>query len=125
MTVDSRSEPGLPDLLEDAGMPPPRRNGELVFDAPWESRAFGMAMMLHEQGRFPWRDFSAALAREIARSDTHPAGTVFPVAADAEARYYTHWMGALESLLLSTGLLSGAEIEARTHEFAQGLWDEH
>ena len=27
---------------------PPRSNGELVFEAPWESRSFGMAVALSE-----------------------------------------------------------------------------
>ena len=31
---------------------PPRSNGELVFAAPWESRAFGLAMALHDGGLF-------------------------------------------------------------------------
>ena len=30
---------------------PPRSNGELVFEAPWESRSFGMAVALSEPGR--------------------------------------------------------------------------
>ena len=28
---------------------PPRANGELVFEAPWESRAFGIAIALVER----------------------------------------------------------------------------
>ena len=26
----------------------PRKNGELVFDEPWQGRVFGMAVALHE-----------------------------------------------------------------------------
>jgi hypothetical protein len=33
---------------------PPIRNGELAFAAPWESRAFGMAMVLRNRGAFAW-----------------------------------------------------------------------
>jgi len=32
----------------------PSRNGELVFQAPWEGRAFGMAVALHDAGLFTW-----------------------------------------------------------------------
>ena len=32
----------------------PRSNGELVFDAPWQSRAFGMAVSLSRAGYFSW-----------------------------------------------------------------------
>ncbi len=28
----------------------PRKNGELVFAAPWEGRAFGLAVLLSEKG---------------------------------------------------------------------------
>ena len=44
---------------------PPRRNGELVFEAPWESRAFGMAVALCEQGLFEWEEFRRCLIAEI------------------------------------------------------------
>ena len=40
----------------------PRQNGELVFESPWEARAFGIAVALSEAGQYPWPDFSAALA---------------------------------------------------------------
>ena len=38
---------------------PPRANGELVFEAPWESRAFGVAVALHESGALRLRARSA------------------------------------------------------------------
>jgi len=44
----------------------PRKNGELVFEAPWEARAFGLAVALNEAGVYPWRDFSQGLAAETA-----------------------------------------------------------
>ena len=40
----------------------PRKNGELVFEAPWEARAFGLAVALNDSGLYPWRDFSQRLA---------------------------------------------------------------
>ena len=40
-----------PDVASaDAPAAPPRDNGELVFEAPWESRAFGVAVALHDAG---------------------------------------------------------------------------
>ncbi len=44
----------------------PRQNGALVFEAPWEARAFGLAVALNEAGVYPWRDFSQGLAAETA-----------------------------------------------------------
>ena len=40
------ADPGY--LLDSSGpAAPPRDNGELVFAAPWESRAFGLALALN------------------------------------------------------------------------------
>ena len=78
---------------------PPRDNGELVFAEPWESRAFGMAVGLHDAGAFTWPTFQAAL---IAR-----------IAADASGAYYRHWLGALEDVLAADGLVSRGDIAAR------------
>jgi nitrile hydratase accessory protein len=86
---------------------PPRSNGELVFEAPWESRAFGVAVALHESGALDYERFRAALIEEIAASD------------DA---YYEHWAAALERVLLAGGVVSEDELDARAaaleHEWA-------
>ena len=39
----------------------PRKNGELVFNAPWEGRIFGMAVVLNEKGAYPWDAFRGQL----------------------------------------------------------------
>ncbi len=43
----------------------PRKNGELVFEAPWESQAFGMAIALYEQGLYDWEEFRERVFSEI------------------------------------------------------------
>ena len=35
----------------------PRKNGELVFEEPWEGRVFGMAVALHDQRLYGWEEF--------------------------------------------------------------------
>jgi hypothetical protein len=35
----------------------PRKNGELVFDAAWEARVFGMTISMHERQLFEWNEF--------------------------------------------------------------------
>ena len=35
----------------------PRKNGELVFDAAWEARVFGMTISMHERQLFAWNEF--------------------------------------------------------------------
>ena len=55
---------------------PPRKNGELIFDEPWQSRAFGMAVALNEDQCYPWDDFRDRLIAQIADADARddPAG---------------------------------------------------
>lgn len=90
---------------------PPRANGELVFEEPWESRAFGMAMTLYEQGRFAWDEFRRALIAEIAAWErAHPDGSSF--------RYYARWLAALERVLAEKRLCAAPELDRRTRELA-------
>ena len=50
-------------LTGDAAVP--RRNGELVFDEPWQSRAFGLAVGLAERGVFDWEEFRTRLITAV------------------------------------------------------------
>lgn len=86
---------------------PPRSNGELVFAEPWESRAFAMAVALHEAGRFTWPTFQAAL---IARIGAWQAGQPWS--------YYEHWLAALEDVLASDGAVAAEEVAARAGRLA-------
>jgi nitrile hydratase accessory protein len=87
---------------------PPRSNGELVFAAPWESRAFGMAMALHDGGLFDWEDFRQQLIRAVARAE----------AAGGEFSYYRCWLEALQAVLDDRGLVDIAAVESRAAELA-------
>ncbi len=88
----------------------PRKNGELVFDEPWHSRAFGMAVALHEQGCFEWEQFRARLIARIAEAEQRPE----------PFEYYRCWLAALEDTLDTTGLLAGDETRERAYEFEFG-----
>lgn len=90
---------------------PPRTNGALVFDEPWESRAFGLAMSLSQAGAFEWEDFRAELIKAVASWEkAHP---------DHEGyRYYERWLEAMQATLTTKGLVSTAEADARVHEFS-------
>jgi nitrile hydratase accessory protein len=81
----------------------PRQNGELVFATPWEARAFGLAIALQESGIYAWREFSAALAAEIARAEQ----------AGDTSTYYERWLSGLEKLLVANGLVTPSEISDR------------
>jgi nitrile hydratase accessory protein len=81
----------------------PRTNGELVFGQPWESRAFGLAAALADQGVFSWKDFQSGLIAEVAAYD----------ADSGEYVYYERWLGALEALLAERGIVAPADIDDR------------
>ena len=51
---------GLDGVLEGPAAPP-AANGELVFEAPWQARLFGMAWSLCDAGLFEWDEFRAKL----------------------------------------------------------------
>ena len=87
---------------------PPRSNGELVFASPWESRAFGLAMSLHDGGLIEWEAFRQELIKAVARAE----------AAGGEFSYYRCWLEALQVLLDREGLVDGATVEQRAGELA-------
>lgn len=89
----------------------PRKNGEPVFEAPWQSRAFGMVVGLHTAGLFPWDDFKTLLIEEVA------AGAK---GSPEEGHYYHQWIRAFWRLLVAKGILSEAEMAARREEFLTG-----
>jgi nitrile hydratase accessory protein len=94
--------------LEDP-IAPPRSNGEPVFEEPWQSRAFGMVVTLHQQGAFAWDDFRERLIAEVAAAE-----------AGAGRPYYESWLAAFQRLAVEKGLLTADELTARRDEFATG-----
>jgi len=105
------SEPAIAALDVQGPAAPPRRNGELVFEAPWESRLFGLTLSLHRAGLFPWEEFRARLVAEIRAWEA--AGH-----AQAEWSYYARWQAAFEALLAAKGLCAPPELELRMRAFA-------
>jgi nitrile hydratase accessory protein len=89
---------------------PPRRNGELAFEAPWQSRVFGATLALVERGRLDWEGFRARLIAEIGVHDARHPGEATP--------YWSCWLAALESLLSDTGLCRPDDVLARERALA-------
>ena len=92
----------------------PRSNGELVFAAPWEGRAFGIAVALNEGGAYEWSEFQRRLAEEIAAAPPDDEGSV----------YYERWLASLERLLLEQGMISHEELEDRFAAYESGELDD-
>ena len=68
-----------------------------VFAEPWEARTFAMVRVLRDTGIISAAQWSIALAAQL---DGDRPGEVG----------YRHWLGALESLLTSNGLVSHDEL---------------
>jgi len=94
----------LPELPCDSAGP--------VFNAPWEARAFAMALALHERGVFTWSEWAQHLAQAI--GDAQVAGD-----PDTGQTYYQHWLTALERISATKGLLTIGLLARRKSE-----WDE-
>ena len=92
----------------------PRDNGELVFEAPWEGRAFGIAVTLNEQRLYEWGEFRDELVEKISADEE----------ASVQSSYYERWLGAMEELLLKRGLVTLEELDRRMAEFASGQRDD-
>jgi nitrile hydratase accessory protein len=99
----------------DEQMALPRKNGELAFEAPWEARAFGLAVAMNESGLYAWRDFSQGLAAEIAAAEREGAAS----------SYYERWLASLEKLVIARGLTTRAELDAWTAKQALNDHDDH
>lgn len=102
-----------PGVLEWEGpLSPPRWNGELVFDALWESRVFGMTMTLYEHGAFQWDEFRDRLIAAIATWERahHPH--------DEAYRYWDRWLEAFEALVAEKGLCPQDAVTTRVAELA-------
>lgn len=103
------------ELPVDGPAAPPRRNGELAFDEPWQGRSMALAVYLCEQGRFRWSDFQQALIRRIGAWEQ----TAEP--ERGEYRYWDHWQSALEDVLTAaavepeTLVARAVEISRRPH----------
>ena len=92
----------------------PRDNGELIFEAPWEGRAFGIAVALNDQRVYEWREFRDELVEKIAADE----------AAAGQSPYYGRWLAAMEQVLLKRGLVTAEELDVRTAEYASGERDD-
>ncbi len=90
------------------------RDESSVFSAPWEARAFAIALGLSEAGLFTWDEFRAQLIAEVGASDRirERDGT------SDQGEYYQHFVRALETIVREKNIASGAELAAKIAELA-------
>ncbi|MCY3927159.1 MAG: nitrile hydratase accessory protein [Acidobacteria bacterium] len=98
-------------LDEDGAAAPPRENGELAFDAPWESRLFGLTMALVEGGQLDWEMFRGRLIARITDWETR--------SRDETWDYWQRWREAFEDSLELAGLVERPEIDHLVRRLAR------
>ena len=96
----------------------PPGEDDAVFEAPWQARAFALAVAFRREDDFPWAAFQERLAEELEKADE---AVDDPEAV--EETYYRAWLAALERLLVSEGVLEEGELADRVAEFASGERD--
>jgi len=89
-----------------------------TFEAPWQARAFGVAVALTDEGRrWDWEAFQNRLVDETGASGDS--------ADDHEAAYYRAWLRALERFAVGEGLVDPDAFVDRAAEFDAGDRDAH
>lgn len=83
MTPEIAVDPGIARTRGPGELP--RQNGELVFGAPWEGRAFAMGVATIQALGLEWEDFRLRL--------------VAAIDAELDRPYYESWLSALEELV--------------------------
>jgi len=110
----SDGSPTLPSVFDGGTLP---EDSDLVFESPWQARAFAVAVAAYDQDQFDWNEFQSRLVDEIDADEADTWGE------QTEQFYYERWLRALESLVSDLGIASPEELTARAREFHEGERD--
>jgi len=94
---------------------------DLTFSAPWEARAFAIAVRLSEAGVCSWDEFRAHLIAEIGKADRVRA---HGWSEDGDG-YYVYFLRALENLLREKNLVDAPSLEAKMREITDAGHHDH
>ncbi len=89
----------------------PMRDGEPVFDEPWQGRAFALAVQTVTSLGLPWDAFRTHLIAAIDRQPHRP--------------YYESWLDALEALAVTQRATDTGELDHHRMAAASYRVDEH
>jgi nitrile hydratase accessory protein len=78
----------------------PRDDDGPIFQNPWEAQAFAMVVALHDKGLFTWGEWVEVLAQKVKSAD------------DRGDTYYSHWLAALEQLVIDKKVTSFESLHA-------------
>ncbi|MDX2212400.1 MAG: nitrile hydratase accessory protein [Oculatellaceae cyanobacterium bins.114] len=94
----------------------PTDQDELVFQAPWEARAFAIVNQLVASEHYSWSEWTDYLVSEIAATEKESPGT---------KTYYEQWVSACEKLLTAKGLLEPELIRYKIAELLAERESDH
>jgi nitrile hydratase accessory protein len=112
MTTLNPPEPNSDRINLSALQELPRDAGGPVFAAPWQARAFALAVTLSDQGYFTWKEWAAVLAEELQAATKSGK-------QDDGSGYYEVWLLALERIVTTRGIADHAAMLARKAEWAE------
>ena len=92
---------------------PPTSNGEIIFEAPWQNRLFGIAETLCQQGYFSRDTFRIYLIQAIEAWEAKNLGQT-----DEDYAYFDLFQLALTGLLQDEALLEFDSLERRVLELS-------
>ncbi len=93
-------------MADEAPGPLARRDGDPVFDEPWQAQTLAIAATMTAAGTFTAQQWSTALGAELERARERGE-------PDGPETYYAAALAALEHLLTTDGRLTGPGIAAR------------
>jgi len=93
---------------------------DVIFSAPWEARAFAMAIRLSQSGICTWDEFRRHLIVEIGRGDKVSAhGWI-----EDHDRYYAYFLRALEQVLREKGIVDPFMLETKMRAISEAEQDD-
>jgi Nitrile hydratase beta subunit len=99
-----------PELDLDGPAAPPRSNGELTFEHPWQGRLFATTMAACAVGLIDYSELRDQLIAGIAERDHRE---------NDPGEYWSAWQDAVEAVMLGMGIVQPGEIDRRAVEFAE------
>jgi nitrile hydratase accessory protein len=94
---------------------------DATFSAPWEARAFAIAVRLSESGVCTWDEFRQHLIAEIGRGDKVRAhGWV-----ENGDGYYVYFLRALEAVLRDKGIVDTSALETKMRAIGEADHGDH
>jgi nitrile hydratase accessory protein len=83
----------------------PRDEAGPVFAEPWQAQAFAVIVKLTETGQLTWKEWADRLGAVLREAEERGE-------FDTGARYYDHWLTALERLVVEKNLIQWEDLAA-------------